>query len=205
MIDLHTWGTPNGQKASIALEELGLPYNVFPVNIGKGDQFKPDFLAISPNNKIPAIVDHDGPNGQSIAIFESGAILIYLAEKTGKLLPKDTAGRFATLQWLMFQIGSVGPMMGQAGHFKMFAPEKIPYAIERYTTEVARIASVVEKRLGQSEYLAGAYSIADIAVYPWLRGLERQGVDVAAYPNIGRWRDAIGARPAVIKGLTIPT
>ena len=205
MIELHTWGTPNGHKISIALEELALPYTVHPVNIGKGDQFKPEFLALSPNNKIPAIIDHEGPGNKPISIFESGAILLYLAEKTGKLLSRDPEKRWAAIEWIMFQVASVGPMFGQAGHFRVFAPEKIPYAIERYTNEAKRIVGVVEKRLGAAPYLAGDdYSIADIAVYPWFRMLERQEIDVTKYPNIGRWRDAIAVRPAVIRGLTIP-
>lgn len=203
-IDLYTWPTPNGAKAQIALEELGLAYEVHEVDIGAGDQFKPDFLKISPNNKIPAIVDRDGPGGKALSLFESGAILIYLAEKTGKLLAPKGAKRYAALQWLMFQMGGLGPMLGQASHFRFFAAEKFPYAIERYTNEAKRLYAVLDRRLGEAEYLAGAdYTIADIATYPWLRYWEMQGVNLTDYQNVQRWFDAVGARPAVQRGLEV--
>jgi GSH-dependent disulfide-bond oxidoreductase len=204
MIDLYTWGTPNGRKASIMLEELGLPYKVHRIDIGKGDQFKPEFVAINPNSKIPAIVDPDGPGGKPMAVFESGAILIYLAEKAGKLMLKDARGRSATLQWLMFQMGGVGPMFGQAHHFRRFAPEKIPYAVDRYTNETRRLYGVMDKRLAEVPYLAGDYSIADIATYPWTARHEWQGVALTDVPNLKRWFDAISARPAVQKGMAVP-
>ncbi|WP_119421506.1 glutathione binding-like protein [Desertibaculum subflavum] len=205
MIDLYTWGTPNGRKISVALEELGLPYKTFPINISKNDQFAPDFLKISPNNKIPAIVDHDGPGGKPHSIFESGAILIYLAEKTGKLMPKDPVGRSVCLQWLMFQMGGLGPMCGQAHHFRRFAPEQIPYAIKRYTDEAARLYGVMDKRLAEAKFLAGdEYSIADIASYPWIARHEWQGQDLATFPNLKRWYDAITARPATDRGFKVP-
>jgi GSH-dependent disulfide-bond oxidoreductase len=203
MIDCYTWPTPNGYKVSIMLEEVGLPCTVHAIDIGKGDQFEPQFLRISPNNKIPALVDSDGPGGKSISVFESGAILIYLAEKTGKLLARDGAPRYATLEWLMFQMGGIGPMLGQAHHFRMYAPEPIQYAIDRYTNESKRLYGVLDRRLRQHEYLAGDYSIADIATMPWLRFPERQGVDIEEYPNVKRWREAILARPAVQRGLTL--
>ena len=203
MIEFYAWPTPNGFKISIMLEEVGLPYAVHPVNIGKGDQFTPEFLRISPNNKIPAIVDPDGPGGKSISVFESGAILIYLADKTGKLMPREGAGRYAVLEWLMFQMGGIGPMLGQAHHFRLYAPEPIQYAIDRYTNESKRLYGVLDRRLADHEYVAGDYSIADIAIMPWLRSPERQGVDIADYPNVRRWRDAIAARPAVQRGLQL--
>ena len=178
MIDLYTWPTPNGHKVHIALEELGLPYTVHAVDIGEGDQFKPEFLKISPNNRIPAIVDRDGPKGKPIALFESGAILIYLAEKTGKLLAPKGNARYHAVQWLMFQMGGIGPMLGQAHHFRTFAPEQIPYAVERYTNEAKRLYGVVDRRLGEAEYLAGDYGIADIATFPWLRYWDKQGIDL---------------------------
>ena len=200
MIDLYFWPTPNGWKITIMLEELGLPYKVIPVEIGKGDQFKPEFLAISPNNKMPAIVDLDGPDGEPISIFESGAIMIYLAEKTGKLMPADPRGRIRVLEWLMFQMGTVGPMLGQAHHFRNYAPEQIDYAVNRYTREASRIYQVIDTRLADNTYLAGdEYSIADIAVWPWLLP-HRQGQDLADLPNLKRWRDNVKTRPAVIKG-----
>lgn len=201
MIDLYTWRTPNGQKIPIALEELGLPYTVVPVDIGKGEQFVPEFLKISPSNRIPAMVDHDGPGGAPIALFESGAILLYLAEKTGKLIPRDAAGRFLAIQWLTFQVAGVGPMLGQAGHFRCHAPEKIPYAIERYVREGERLFGVLDRRLAEAEYLAGEYSIADIATFPWVRCSDYHGVDRAQFPNVARWYDAIAARPTVERGL----
>jgi GST-like protein len=204
MIEAWTWPTPNGHKLHIMLEEVGLPYKVIPINIGSGDQFKPEFLAITPNHRIPAIVDPEGPGGKKITLFESGAILIYLAEKTGTLMPKDPALRYTCLQWLMFQMGGVGPMFGQYNHFAAYAAEKLPYAIERYTNEVARLHRVLETRLAQSPYLAGAdYTIADIATFPWIRNPDRRGIDLAAYPSIKRWHDAIAARPAVERGVEI--
>ena len=203
MIDLYTWGTPNGRKISIMLEELALPYQVFPVNIGKNEQFAPDFLKISPNNKIPAIVDHDAAWG-TYPMFESGAILIYLAEKTGKLIPTNPKGRYDCLQWLMFQMGGLGPMLGQAHHFRRNAPEQVPYAIRRYTEETARLYGVLNKRLGDSEYLVESYSIADIASYPWIARFEWHGQKLEDHPNIRRWFDAISARPAVKRGFDVP-
>ena len=204
MIQLWTWPTPNGQKLHIALEELALPYELVAVDIGKGEQFAPEFLAItSGNHRIPAIVDTDAPGG-SLALFESGAILIYLADKTGKLLPKDTAGRAVALQWLMFQMSSVGPMFGQHGHFASYAPEKIPYAIARYENESKRILGVLDKRLGEATWLAGAeYSIADIATFPWTRTAAGRGIDMSAFPNVMRWHAAIESRPAVRRGLDV--
>ena len=203
MIDLYFWPTPNGWKITIMLEELGLPYTVVPVDIGKGDQFAPEFLAISPNNKMPAIVDPDGPDGKPVSVFESGAIMIYLAEKTGELMPRDPRGRLRVLEWLMFQMGTVGPMLGQVHHFRRYAPQKIPYAVDRYTNEAGRIYNVIDRRLAEHDYLAGdAYSIADIAVWPWLLG-ERQGQSFDDYPNLKRWRDAVKVRPAVVKGSNV--
>jgi GSH-dependent disulfide-bond oxidoreductase len=204
MIEVWTWPTPNGHKVHIALEELGLPYKVVPVDIGAGAQFKPEFLAITPNHRIPAIVDPEGPGGARLSLFESGAILIYLAEKTGRLMPTDPVGRYTCLQWLMFQMGGVGPMFGQYGHFHNYAPEKLPYAMERYANEVKRLHRVLEKRLEESDYLGGdAYSIADIATWPWLRFPERRGIDFDEYPAVKRWFDAIAARPAVQRGIEV--
>ena len=204
MIEVWTWPTPNGHKVHIMLEEVGLPYKVVPVNIGQGEQFRPEFLAITPNHRIPAIVDPAGPGGKRFSLFESGAILIYLAEKTGKLIPADPASRYTCLQWLMFQMGGVGPMFGQYNHFAAYAPEKIPYAIERYTNEVKRLHRVLDQRLAESEYLAGAdYSIADIATFPWVRNPARRGIDLADYPHVRRWHDAIAARPAVMRGVEV--
>ncbi len=203
MIDLYTWPTPNGHKIHIMLEEVGLDYNVIPINIGRGDQFEPEFLKISPNNKMPAMVDSDGPDGKPISLFESGAMLMYLAEKTGRLMPSETRERYHVVQWLMFQMGTVGPLLGQAHHFRIYAPEKIDYAIARYTNEANRIYRVIEKRLGEAEYLAGEYSIADIATFPWVRSHERQGVDIGELPNFVRWFEAIKARPAVQRGLEV--
>jgi GST-like protein len=204
MYELHAWPTPNGYKISILLEELGQPYSVIPVDIGAGDQFKPDFLEISPNNRMPALVDTAAADGRPLAIFESGAIMMYLAEKHGRFWPQELRGKYDVAQWLMFQMASVGPMLGQAGHFHNYAPEKIPYALERYTNEARRIYGVTDRRLGRSEYLAGAgYSIADMAVYPWMRMPERHGVDIAEFSNAQRWRSAIEARPAVQKGLKL--
>jgi len=204
MIDLWTWPTPNGHKVHILLEELGLPYKVVPVAIGKGEQFKPEFLAITPNHRIPAMVDPDGPGGKPIQLFESGAIMIYLAEKTGKLIPADPHDRYICLQWVMFQMGGVGPMFGQFGHFNLYAPEKIPYAIERYQNEVLRLHRVLDKRLAEAEWLAGSeYSIADIITYPWLRFPERRNVTMTDFPNVKRWFDAIDSRPAVQRGCAV--
>ena len=203
-IEAWTWPTPNGHKVHIMLEEVGLPYTVVPVNIGAGEQFRPEFLAITPNHRIPAIIDPEGPGGQKLHLFESGAILIYLAEKTGKLIPQDPAGRYACLQWLMFQMGGVGPMFGQYGHFHNYAPEKVPYAMARYAKEVQRLHKVLEKRLSASAYLAGPdYSIADIATFPWIRFPERRGIDLAEFPAVKRWCDAIAARPAVQRGVDV--
>jgi len=204
MIDLYTWTTPNGRKASIMLEETGLPYRVHPIDISKGDQFKPEFVAINPNSKIPAIVDEEGPDGRPINVFESGAILIWLAEKTDKFLGADKRRRIEAIEWLMFQMGGVGPMFGQAHHFRKFAPEPVPYAIERYSKEAQRLYGVLDKRLGELEYLAGDYSIADMATYPWVARHEWQGVDLAAFANVKRWYDAIGTRPAVQRGMAVP-
>ncbi len=205
VIDLYIWGTPNGRKASIMLEEVGLPYRVFPVDITKDEQFEPDFIAISPNNKIPAIVDHDGPDGEPISLFESGAILIYLAEKTGRFMATEPRPRYQVLQWLMFQMGGIGPMFGQALHFRRFAPEKVPYAIDRYTAETRRLYGVMDRRLAASEYLAGEdYSIADIAVFPWAARYEWLGVDLLEFPDVKRWYDAVWARPAVRQGFEVP-
>ncbi len=203
MIDLHTWPTPNGFKVSIMLEETGLPYTVIPVDISEGDQFKPAFLKISPNNKMPAIVDRDGPDGGPYALFESGAILMYLAEKTGRFMPSAVAGRYRVIQWLMFQMGGIGPMLGQAHHFRQYAPESLPYAIDRYTNETGRLYGVMDRRLGDSEYLAGDYSIADIACFPWIRSYERQGQKLEDFANVKRWFEAIGDRPAVRNGLQV--
>jgi len=203
MIDLYTWPTPNGHKIHIMLEETGLPYEVHPIDIGRGDQFDPEFLKISPNNKMPAIVDRDGPDGRPYPVFESGAILLYLAEKTGKLMPRDTRGRFDVIQWVMFQMGNIGPMLGQAHHFRHYAPEPIPYAVARYTNEAGRLYGVIDRRLKERDYLAGEYSIADIATFPWLRSWERQGQNIEDYPNLKRWFDAIAARPAVQRGLQV--
>jgi GST-like protein len=204
MIEVYSWPTPNGHKIHIMLEECGLAYRAHPINIGTGEQFKPEFLAISPNNKIPAIVDPDGPEGKSISLFESGAILLYLASKTGKLLPESVSGRFEVLEWLMFQMSGVGPMLGQAHHFRIYAPEKIEYAVNRYTNEAKRLYGVMDKRLAKSKYIGGAeYSIADIAIFPWLRSWKNQGIDWADYPHLKGWFDEITARPAVQRGVAV--
>jgi GST-like protein len=204
MIELYTAGTPNGWKVSIALEELGMPYTVHPVDISAGDQFEPAFLAISPNNKMPAIVDPDGPDGKPISLFESGAILLYLAGKTGRFLPKSVRGKYEALQWLMFQMGGVGPMLGQAHHFRIYAPEKIDYAVDRYTNEAKRLYGVMDKQLATNDYIAGReYTIADMAVWPWLRSWQNQGVNMDDYPNVKAWFEAIGNRPAVQRGITV--
>ena len=204
MIEVYSWPTPNGHKVHIMLEECGLPWRVHAVDIGAGDQFKPEFLAISPNNKIPAITDPDGPDGAPISLFESSAILLYLAGKTGRFLPTGTAAKYEVLQWLMFQMGGVGPMLGQAHHFRIYAPEKIPYAVDRYTNEAKRLYGVMDKRLARSKYLGGPeYSIADMAVYPWLRSWKNQGIDWNDHPHLRGWFDEIGARPAVQRGCEV--
>ena len=204
MIEVFTWATPNGHKVHVMLEECGLPYRAIPVNIGAGDQFKDEFLAISPNNKIPALTDPQGPDGKPISLFESGAILLYLASKTGKFLPKTDRERFEVLQWVMFQMGGVGPMLGQAHHFRLYAPEQIPYAIDRYTNEARRLYGVIERRLSQSRFLGGKdYSIADIATFPWLRSWQNQGVTLSDYPHLEKWFNEINARPAVQRGVTV--
>jgi GST-like protein len=204
MIEVYSWATPNGHKVHIMLEECGLPYRVIPVDIGAGDQFKPEFIAISPNNKIPAIVDPDGPDGKPYSLFESGAILLYLAGKAGKLLPDSVTGRYDVLQWLMFQMGSVGPMLGQAHHFRIYAPEKIEYAVNRYTNEAKRLYAVMDTRLAKSKYIAGAeYSIADIAIFPWLRSWKNQGIVWSDFPHLRGWFDEIAARPAVKRGVDV--
>ena len=200
MIDLYYWTTPNGHKITIFLEETGLPYRIVPVNISRGDQFKPEFLRISPNNRIPAIVD-DAPavGGRLVSVFESGAILRYLAEKTGKFLPKDLHGRVEVIQWLFWQMGGLGPMAGQNHHFNQYTPQKIPYAIERYVNETNRLYSVLDKRLADREFVAGDYSIADMASYPWVVPYERQGQKLDDFPNLKRWFETIRARPAVVR------
>jgi GST-like protein len=204
VIDLYTWGTPNGRKISIMLEELELPYAVHAVDIGKGEQFAADFLAISPNNKIPAIVDSDGPNGRPLALFESGAILQYLAEKHGRLLPAVGVARYQALQWLMFQMGGFGPMLGQAHHFLRYAPESLPYAQKRYHDEALRLYGVLDRQLQGRAYVAGEYSIADIALYPWAARHEWHQVDLAAFPQVWDWFQRLGERPAVRRGMAVP-
>jgi GST-like protein len=203
MIDVYFWPTPNGYKVTVMLEELGLKYNIIPVNIGRGDQFQPEFLRISPNNRMPAIIDPEGPGGKPFAIFESGAILMYLAEKYGKLMPAETRRRYEVIEWLMFQMASVGPMLGQAHHFRLYAPEKLQYPIDRYTNEARRIYNVIDKRLGEVAYLAGEYSIADIAVYPWLVPHNLQGQNLDDTPNLKRWFEEIRSRPAVERGFAV--
>lgn len=207
-LQLYSWPTPNGQKIHIMVEELGIPYAVHGIDIGKGDQFGEDFLKISPNNKIPAVVDPEGPDGEPLSLFESGAILVYLAEKHGKLLSADPVKRYRTIQWLMFQMGHFGPLLGQAHHFRKYAPQddkgRIEYGIERYTREAQRLYRVVDRQLASNDYLAGEeYSIADIAVYPWSMCYAMEGVDITEYPNIRRWQETVGARPAVKKGMAI--
>jgi GST-like protein len=204
MITLYTWGTPNGRKVSIMLEECALPYAVQPIDIGAGAQFAPDYVAISPNGKIPAIVDGEGPGGEPMTLFESGAILIYLAAKCGRFLPATERGKYVALQWLMLQMGGIGPMFGQAHHFRRFAPAPVPYAIARYDKETARLYGVLEHRLADHDSLAGEYSIADIASYPWVARHEWQGIDLADYPAVNRWFTAISARPAVQRGMAVP-
>ncbi|HCY62570.1 MAG TPA: glutathione S-transferase [Oxalobacteraceae bacterium] len=206
MIDVYSAATPNGHKIHIMLEECDLPYRIHHIDIGAGDQFTPEFLAISPNNKIPAIVDSEGPDGEPMSLFESGAILVYLASKAGKFLGNTDREKFTTLQWLMFQMGGVGPMLGQAHHFRVYAPEKIEYGINRYTNEARRLYGVIDKRLAESPYLAGEqYTIADIATFPWLRSWKNQGIDWADYPHAKRWFDEIAARPAVQRGVAVLT
>ncbi len=202
-IDLYYWPTPNGWKITIMLEECGLPYTVIPVNIGKGDQFKPDFLKIAPNNRMPAIVDHDGPGGEPISVFESGAILMYLGRKTGMFYPQDERGRVAVEEWLMWQMAGFGPMLGQTHHFRIYAPEKIEYAINRYTNEANRLYGVLNRRLEGRDYICGEYSIADMACIGWAKLWERQGQDIAQFPNVKAWIDRMLARPAVQKGLSV--
>ena len=202
-IDVYYWPTPNGWKITIMLEECGLPYTVFPVNIGKGDQFKPEFLAFSPNNKMPAIVDPDGPGGQPISVFESGAILQYLGRKTGMFYPSDERARVEVDQWLFWQMGGFGPMLGQTHHFRIYAPEKIPYAVDRYTNETNRLYGVLNKRLADREFVAGEYSIADMAIMPWAKLWERQGQNLDDFPHVRRWLDTLLARPAVERGLQV--
>ncbi|HLF38656.1 MAG TPA: glutathione S-transferase N-terminal domain-containing protein [Burkholderiales bacterium] len=204
MIDLYTWTTPNGRKVSIMLEELALPYRVHPVNIGQGEQFRPEYVKISPNTKIPAIVDPEGPDGEPMTMMESGAILIYLAGKTGKLLPASVRDRYVALQWLMFQMGGVGPIFGQVHHFLRAAKEQVPYAIERYTRETRRLYSVLNERLKDREFLADGYSVADIATYPWVARYEWHKTDLNDFPHVKRWFDAISARPAVQRGMIVP-
>ncbi|MEK9671551.1 MAG: glutathione binding-like protein [Rhodospirillaceae bacterium] len=204
MIDLYSWPTPNGHKVHIMLEETGLAYNVHPINIQAGDQFGDHFLSISPNNRIPAMIDQDGPGGKPYSIFESGAILIYLADKTGQFLPTEPVKKYDTLQWLMWQMGGVGPMFGQAHHFRGYAPEKIQYGIDRYTNEAGRLYRIMDKQLGKHEYLAGSdYTIADMATFPWTRSIDRQGHSLKDFPNVKRWSDTLNARPALAKGVTI--
>jgi len=200
MIDLYYWPTPNGHKITMFLEETGLRYEIIPVNIGKGEQFKPDFLKIAPNNRMPAIIDHEpADKGGPVSVFESGAILLYLAEKTGKFIAKDLRGRVETLQWLFWQMGGLGPMAGQNHHFSQYAPEKLPYAIDRYVRETNRLYAVLDKRLADREFVAGAYSIADMAAYPWVVPYERQGQRLEDFPNLRRWFEAIKARPATVR------
>jgi GSH-dependent disulfide-bond oxidoreductase len=206
MIELYTWSTPNGRKVSIMLEECGLPYNVHKINIGTNrEQFAPEYLKINPNGKIPSIVDPDGPDGKPYAMMESGAILIYLAGKTGKFLPKSLRGKYDALQWLMFQMGSIGPMFGQAHHFMRAKKDEIPYGSERYGNEAKRLYGVMDAQLGRNKYLSGAeYTIADIATYPWVARHEWHRVDLSAFPNVKRWYEALGERPAVMKGMAVP-
>jgi GST-like protein len=203
-IDLYYWPTPNGWKVTIFLEEAEMPYNVKPVNIGAGDQFDPEFLKIGPNNKMPVIVDPEGPDGAPISVFESGAILIYLSEKIGMFYPEPPREKYLALQWLMFQMGSVGPMLGQTHHFRQYAPEEIPYAIDRYTNETARLYRVMDKRLSEVEYFIGEeYTIVDMAIYPWIVPYERQGQKMEDFPSLKRWYEAVGARPAVQRALEV--
>lgn len=202
MIDVYFWPTPNGRKVSIMIEETGLPHILKPLDITRGEQFEPDFLALNPNNKIPVIVDPDGPGGEPLVLFESGAILEYLAHKSGRLMPKDERGQWITKQWLMFQMGNIGPMWGQQGHFIIYAPEPVPYAIERYTKEILRLLDVMNLRLRDAEYLAGDYTIADIATYPWIATYGRRDISIEEFPHVERWLGAIAARPAVQRGMS---
>ncbi len=205
MIDLYSWHTSNGRKIYIMLEELGLPYTHHVIDIGKDDQFTPEFIAINPNSKIPAIIDQDGPGGGPYTVFESGAVLMYLAEKTGKFLPTEPRARYDVIQWLMFQMGGIGPNFGQAHHFRRAAPERVPYAIKRYTTETRRLWGVLDGRLKDNEWLAaGEYTIADIATFPWIMRYEWQGISLDEFANVKRWFEAIDARPGVQRGLAIP-
>ena len=204
-IELHYWPTPNGWKVSILLEELGVPYELKLVNIGAGDQFKPDFLRIAPNNRMPAIVDPEGPGGAPISVFESGAILQYLARKFERFYPRDERERVAVDEWLFWQVGGLGPMAGQAHHFRIYAPEQVPYGIDRYTNEVNRLYGVMNKRLASRDFLAGEYSIADMACVSWTRNWERQGQSPAQFPNVQRWLDRLMERPAVVRGLEVKT
>ncbi|MDF2368497.1 glutathione S-transferase N-terminal domain-containing protein [Sneathiella sp.] len=204
MIDLYYWPTPNGWKISIALEEMDLDYRVMPINIGKGEQFEPDFLKISPNNRMPAIIDQDpADGGEPISVFETGAILIYLAEKSGKFMPDDIRGRKEVIEWVMWQMGGLGPMLGQNGHFKFYAPEQIPYAQERYSTEALRLFDVLNTRLEGRDFICGDYSIADMACWPWIITYKRQEIDLGEFPNIRRWYDALKARPALRRGYEV--
>jgi GST-like protein len=204
MIDLYSWKTSNGKKASIMLEECGLDYNIHPIHIGQDDQFTPEFTAINPNGKIPAIIDQDGPGGQPYKVIESGAILMYLAEKTGQFMPTETAARYEVIQWLMFQMGGIGPIFGQVHHFKRAAKEQVPYAINRYYTECRRLYSVLDARLEGRDYLAGDVSIADFATLPWVFRHDWQEVDLGDFPNVKRWYDVLMARPALTRGMDIP-
>jgi GST-like protein len=205
-IQLYYWPTPNGIKVTMLVEELGWPYEVVPVNITRGDQFEAEFLRISPNNKMPAIVDPDGPNGEALSLFESGAILLYLADKADQFLPREPVAYYRTIQWLMFQMGGLGPMAGQAHHFRNYAPEHIQYAFDRYTNETHRLYAVLERRLSEAAYLGGdAYTIADMASWPWIRPHENQGQDLAAFPHLQRWFETIGERPAVQRAVAVQT
>lgn len=203
MIELFYWPTPNGHKITIMLEECGLPYEVRYVNIGRGDQFEPEFLAISPNNRMPAIIDRDGPDGEPVSVFESGAILQYLGRKTGRFYPREERARVEVEQWLFWQMGGLGPMAGQAHHFRQYAPEEVPYAVERYTNEMNRLYGVMNARLGDSDYLAGDYSIADMAAYPWVRPYKRQGQELADFPHLEAWYKRIHDRPAVARAVAV--
>ena len=204
MIDIYSWATPNGHKIHILLEECGLSYRAHPIDISKGEQFAPEFLEISPNNKIPAMTDTDGPDGKPISLFESGAMMVYLAGKTGKFLGKTDRERYNVLQWLMFQMGGLGPMLGQCHHFRIYAPEKIEYAINRYTNEAKRLYGVLDRQLGKTPFIAGkTYTIADMAIWPWLRNWKNQGIEMADYPHVAKWFETIGKRPAVQRGVTV--
>ncbi len=204
MIELYSWNTSNGRKASIMLEECALPYNVHPINIGQDEQFTPDYLTLNPNGKIPAIIDSDGPEGQPYSVFESGAILLYLAEKTGRFMPRDRAKHYAVMQWLMWQMGGIGPIFGQLHHFKRAAKEQVPYAIARYDKECRRLYGVLDKRLQNRDYVCDELSIADFAIFPWTARYEWQEVELAEYPNVKRWFDTLMARPGVQRGMEIP-